>query len=62
MPGEVQAEGLTKDFRMFQRKEGVRGAIENLFVRRHTNVRAVDGVSFSIRPGEMVGYIGPNGA
>jgi ABC-2 type transport system ATP-binding protein len=62
MPGEVQAESLTKDFRMFQRKEGVRGAIENLFVRRHTNVRAVDGVSFSIRPGEMVGYIGPNGA
>lgn len=62
MPGEVQAEGLTKDFRMFQRKEGVRGAIENLFVRRHTNVRAVDGVSFAIRPGEMVGYIGPNGA
>jgi len=62
MPGEVQADGLTKDFRTFQRKEGVRGAIENLFVRRHTNVRAVDGVSFAIRPGEMVGYIGPNGA
>jgi viologen exporter family transport system ATP-binding protein len=62
MPGEVQAEGLTKDFRMFQRKEGVRGAIENLFVRKYSNVRAVDSVSFAIRPGEMVGYIGPNGA
>jgi ABC-2 type transport system ATP-binding protein len=62
MPGEVQAEGLTKDFRTFQRKEGVRGAIENLFVRRYQTVRAVEVVSFSIQPGEMVGYIGPNGA
>ncbi len=62
MPGEVQAEGLTKDFRTFQRKEGIRGAIENLFVRRYQTVRAVDSVSFRIQPGEMVGYIGPNGA
>ncbi len=62
MPGEVQADGLTKDFRTFQRKEGLRGALENLFVRQYTTLRAVDGVSFSIRPGEMVGYIGPNGA
>ncbi|MBI3694123.1 MAG: ATP-binding cassette domain-containing protein [Acidobacteria bacterium] len=62
MPGEVQAEGLTKDFRTFQRKEGIRGAIENLFVRQYQTVRAVDKVSFRIQPGEMVGYIGPNGA
>src|ERR1041384_3676300 len=62
MPGEVEAESLTKDFRTFQRKEGIRGAIENLFVREYKTVRAVDSVSFVIRPGEMVGYIGPNGA
>ncbi|MBI3665110.1 MAG: ATP-binding cassette domain-containing protein [Acidobacteria bacterium] len=62
MTGEVEAEGLTKDFRTFQRKEGIRGAIENLFVRQYQTVRAVDAVSFHIRPGEMVGYIGPNGA
>ena len=62
MSGEVEAEGLTKDFRTFQRKEGIRGAIQNLFVRQYTTVRAVDTVSFVIRPGEMVGYIGPNGA
>ena len=62
MQGEVEAEGLTKDFRTFQRKEGIRGAIENLFVRQYRTLRAVDTVSFRIEPGEMVGYIGPNGA
>jgi len=62
MPGHVEAEGLTKEFRTFQRKEGIRGAIQNLFVRRYQTLRAVDKVSFEIEPGEMVGYIGPNGA
>jgi ABC-2 type transport system ATP-binding protein len=62
MPGDVEAEGLTKDFRILQRKEGIRGAIQNLFARQYRSVRAVDSVSFRIRPGEMVGYIGPNGA
>ena len=62
MPGEVEAVGLTKDFRTFQRKEGVRGALRALFTRRYETVRAVDKVSFRIEPGEMVGYIGPNGA
>ncbi|MBK6767529.1 MAG: ATP-binding cassette domain-containing protein [Ardenticatenales bacterium] len=31
-------------------------------VRRRPTVRAVDGVTFSVAPGELVGYLGPNGA
>jgi ABC-2 type transport system ATP-binding protein len=30
--------------------------------RERTEVRAVEGLTFSVQPGEMVGYIGPNGA
>ncbi len=58
----VQVENLYKEFKTFRRREGLWGAVQNLFVREYQTVRAVDHVSFSIEPGEMVGYIGPNGA
>lgn len=58
----VDVEDLVKDFRTFDRREGVWGAIQDLYSRRYRNFRAVDQVSFQIAEGEMVGYIGPNGA
>jgi ABC-2 type transport system ATP-binding protein len=58
----VEVKDLCKEFRTFRRREGVLGALANLFVREYLTVRAVDRVSFSIAPGEMVGYIGANGA
>jgi ABC-2 type transport system ATP-binding protein len=58
----IFVQDLCKDFRSFQRREGVWGSIQNLFVRDYKTVAAVDRVSFSIDRGEMVGYIGPNGA
>ena len=58
----IEVHNLSKEFRTFRRREGVRGALENLFVREYVTVRAVERVNFSIEPGEMVGYIGANGA
>ncbi len=62
MRGFVEVRDLSKEFRTFKRREGVLGAIQNLFVRERVIVHAVDRVSFTIQPGEMVGYIGANGA
>jgi len=58
----IEVRELTKEFRTFRRREGVLGALQNLFVREYVTVHAVDRVSFTIEPGEMVGYIGANGA
>ncbi len=62
MLGRVEAVDLVREFRTFQRREGLVGAVQDLFRREYKTLRAVDGVSFTIEPGEMVGCIGPNGA
>jgi ABC-2 type transport system ATP-binding protein len=58
----IEVRELSKQFRTFRRREGVLGALQNLFVREYVTVNAVDRVSFTIESGEMVGYIGANGA
>ena len=58
----IRAERLTKQFRSLRRKDGVAGAIANLFSRDYDTKDAVSEVSFDLDAGELVGYIGPNGA
>ncbi len=59
---QIEVKNLSKNFRVFDRREGVRGAFIDLFNRKYRTVEAVKEVSFSIEPGERVGYLGPNGA
>ena len=58
----IKVTGLKKYFRVYKRKEGLIPTINSLFHRKYSEVKAVDGISFSIREGELVGFIGPNGA
>src|SRR5690349_8773791 len=58
----IEAKGLTKIYRVSQKKEGVLGALRGLYHREYKEVRAVDDVSFTIEQGEMVAFLGPNGA
>ena len=58
----IEVWNLTKVFRVSQKEPGVAGAVKALFRPRHQEVAAVNGITFSIEPGELVGYIGVNGA
>lgn len=58
----ITVEGLSKSFRVAKRSSGLRQAMKALFHREYTTVQALKEISFSIEPGEIVGYIGPNGA
>jgi ABC-2 type transport system ATP-binding protein len=58
----VRVRNLTKIFRGYRREEGLAAALKSLVRRVPTEVAAVSDVTFAIEPGEMVGYIGANGA
>lgn len=58
----IEAHGLTKEFKVYQSRPGLLGAFRDLFSRQYRIIRAVDSINLEIGEGEMVGYIGENGA
>ena len=58
----IQAENLSKTFRIYQRGEGIRGYLKSFVSREYEEVGAVEGLDLEIDEGEMIGYIGSNGA
>lgn len=58
----IDAQGLTKEFKSHKSRPGLKGAFRDLLNREYQLHRAVDEVSLQVNEGEMVGYIGENGA
>ncbi len=58
----ISVKDLSKTFKKPIRKEGFIGMVKSLFSRKYEDIKAVGGVSFDIEEGEIVGYIGANGA
>lgn len=58
----IEIKNVTKEFKVLNRREGLKGSLKDLFSRDYKIVRAVDNVTMSIEQGEIVGYLGPNGA
>lgn len=60
--GTIIATDLTKVFHTYDRRPGFAGSLRDLMGRRYKDVTAVGGVSLTIGTGEVIGYIGANGA
>jgi len=58
----IHVQGLTRDYQLIRKREGVTGGLADLVRPQRETLRAVDNISFDIPAGEMVGYIGANGA
>jgi len=58
----ISVKGLSKTFKKPIREDGLKGMIKSVFSRKYDEIKAVDNISFEIEQGEIVGYIGANGA
>ena len=60
--GIIELKNVKKNFKKPVRKPGIIGMFKTLFSFKYTVTEAVKDISFSIDEGEIVGYIGANGA
>jgi ABC-2 type transport system ATP-binding protein len=58
----ITVSALHKDYRVHRRQTGFWNTMRSVFHRPYETVHAVRDLSFSIQPGERVGFLGPNGA
>jgi ABC-2 type transport system ATP-binding protein len=62
MDDSILVDNLSKTYQVSEREGGFGAAARSFFRRKYRNVLAVQQVSFTIQPGEVVGFLGPNGA
>lgn len=58
----IRAQNLIKHYRVHSRPPGLMAAMRSVIWRTQRQVRAVDDISFTLQPGQRVGFLGPNGA
>lgn len=59
---QIAVNQLSKSFKVAEREGGFMPAVRSVFRRKYKQVQAVDAVSFTVEPAEIVGFLGPNGA
>ncbi len=59
---DITIQNLRKTYVVPERDTGLGAAIKSLIVRNTREVEAVKDITFTVEPGEVVGFLGPNGA
>lgn len=58
----IEVRNLCKEYKVSEKGKGLGGTIKALFKSEKKIIKAVDGLDFSVKNGEIVGFIGPNGS
>jgi ABC-type polysaccharide/polyol phosphate transport system ATPase subunit len=64
----IEVKNVTKEYRLGQMKSfkqsllGILSRLDGKEIKERSNLKALDDISFSVEPGEVLGIIGPNGA
>lgn len=58
----IKVENLSKSFTYYEKEQGIKGSIHNLFHKEKLEKEAVKNISFAANDGEIVAFLGPNGA
>lgn len=58
----IEVKNLVKKYKTLEKELGMIGYFKNLIHPKYKEFTAVNNINISIEPGELVGYIGENGA
>lgn len=58
----LEVEGLRKEYRVVKKEDGMWGSVKHLIRPVYGSKEAVCGISFAVREGESVAFLGANGA
>ncbi len=58
----IHLENVSKTFKVAERGSTFKEVLKSFVRRKYREVHAISDISFDIKEGEIVGYIGPNGA
>ena len=58
----IQVKELSKSFDVSLKDPGIKGTLKHFFKRETKNIEVIKNVNFEIKKGEIVGFLGANGA
>ena len=58
----IKVEKLSKNFKVKIKEKGFKGSLKSIIKPKYKIVKAVKNISFEVEKGEMIAFIGPNGA
>jgi ABC-2 type transport system ATP-binding protein len=58
----IEVRNLSKSFDISSKEQGLKGTIKHFFIRQTKSLKVIKNINFAIKEGEIVGFLGANGA